>query len=181
MPMKIYLAGPDVFLPNAIAHGVALRALCAEYGFEGLYPLDGSESNTSTAADVPPTPGSPSDAQRIYQANIALIRGADAVMANLQNFRGAEPDSGTAFEVGYAAALGVPVWAYGAPSGAIVEQIAGDASGRDADGYLIESFGMSRNLMLACAARLIDGDVRDCLADMRAVLLATSHQQHKPR
>ncbi|MBF3251460.1 hypothetical protein HKW75_19835, partial [Pseudomonas aeruginosa] len=36
----IYLAGPDVFRPDAEAHGETLKALCAEFGFVGLYPLD---------------------------------------------------------------------------------------------------------------------------------------------
>lgn len=36
----IYLAGPDVFRPDAEAHGEMLKALCAEFGFLGLYPLD---------------------------------------------------------------------------------------------------------------------------------------------
>ena len=31
--MKIYLAGPDVFLPNAIAIGRRKKELCAQYGF----------------------------------------------------------------------------------------------------------------------------------------------------
>ncbi len=37
---KIYLAGPDVFLPNAIEEGERLKALCEEYGYEGLFPMD---------------------------------------------------------------------------------------------------------------------------------------------
>ena len=37
---KIYLAGPDVFLPNAIEEGERLKALCQDYGYEGLFPMD---------------------------------------------------------------------------------------------------------------------------------------------
>lgn len=160
--LKIYLAGPDVFRVDALAHGDVLRQWCAEFGFEGLYPLD---------TPAPEAPRALAEAARgIFDANVALIRSADAVMANLQNFRGAEPDSGTAFEVGFAAALGLPVWTYGAPSQPIVEQVQGDADGRDAQGYLIESFGMSRNLMLACAAHMIDGDARACLAAMQGAV-----------
>ena len=33
---KIYLAGPDVFLANAIEEGERLKALCQDYGYEGL-------------------------------------------------------------------------------------------------------------------------------------------------
>jgi nucleoside 2-deoxyribosyltransferase len=37
---RIYLAGPEVFLPNANDIGAAKAALCAEAGFEGVFPLD---------------------------------------------------------------------------------------------------------------------------------------------
>ena len=104
MIKTLYLAGPDVFRPDAEARGTALKAMCAQYGFEGLFPLDQSvpEAITEPAAQ----------AEWIYAANIALIRRADAVLANLDFFRGAEPDSGTCFEVGYAVALGKPVYGY---------------------------------------------------------------------
>lgn len=160
MSPRVYLAGPDVFFPDAPARGAALRALCAEFGFEGLFPLD---------APLPADAAAPAAfARRIFEANLGLIRRADAVLANLQDFRGHEPDSGTAFEVGFATALGIPVWAYGAPAVPIIEQVRGATDGRDAQGYLVEDFGMSRNLMLACAAHVVPGDVRACLARMRA-------------
>ena len=37
---KIYLAGPEVFLREAVAIGREKVAICAELGLEGLYPLD---------------------------------------------------------------------------------------------------------------------------------------------
>jgi nucleoside 2-deoxyribosyltransferase len=38
-PKRIYVAGFDVFRPNAVEHGQWLRGLCAQYGFERLSPL----------------------------------------------------------------------------------------------------------------------------------------------
>jgi nucleoside 2-deoxyribosyltransferase len=35
-----YLAGPDVFCPDARERGVAKKALLASVGITGLYPLD---------------------------------------------------------------------------------------------------------------------------------------------
>ncbi|HJW77212.1 MAG TPA: nucleoside 2-deoxyribosyltransferase, partial [Beijerinckiaceae bacterium] len=37
---KLYLAGPEVFLPEAIEIGRIKKDLCARYGIEGLYPFD---------------------------------------------------------------------------------------------------------------------------------------------
>lgn len=38
---RIYLAGPTVFMPDKVARGVTLKALCETVGCEGLYPLLG--------------------------------------------------------------------------------------------------------------------------------------------
>lgn len=158
----IYLAGYDVFRADALEWGEWLKQQCRQYGFEGLYPLDNHAPSTLTGREL---------AQWIYEANVALIRQADAVMANLNAFRGAEPDSGTAFEVGYAVALGKPVWAYVDDAKSVVQRAAvaeRDDPPRhvDAEGYTVEDFGLSLNLMLACSATVVVGDARHCLARM---------------
>ena len=38
---RIYLAGPDLFFPDAEARYDALKDLCARYGLEGVAPTDG--------------------------------------------------------------------------------------------------------------------------------------------
>lgn len=160
---RVYLAGFDVFLPDAVAHGERLKALAAAHGFEGLYPLDNAPPAGLSGAAL---------ARWIYQANVAMIQRADLVMANLNPFRGAEPDSGTAFEVGYAVALGKPVWGYTSQAGSVREQVAvgvaADDAARavDAQGFTVEDFGLNLNLMLACSARIVVGDAADCLARM---------------
>ncbi|QQE06265.1 nucleoside 2-deoxyribosyltransferase [Cupriavidus sp. ISTL7] len=160
----VYLAGPDVFRPDALAHGQTLKALCAQHGFTGLFPLD---------HQLPAGLAGEAAARWIYQANAALIRRADLVMANLDDFRGpGEPDSGTAFEVGFAVALGKPVWAYTGDPGTIVERATAghDAEGRplDAHGFHVEDFGLGKNLMLACSVQLVQGGPAQCLAAMAA-------------
>lgn len=137
----VYLAGFDVFRADAIDHGRALKAFCNQHGLEGLYPFDN---------EVPQGLMPDEAAAVICNANIEMIKACDAVLANLNPFRGAEPDSGTAFEVGMAVALGKPVWAYFAANGSLREQIAHDAAGFDAQGFQVEDFGLPRNLMLAC-------------------------------
>jgi nucleoside deoxyribosyltransferase len=161
---RVYLAGPDVFRDDALAHGERLKRWCASHGFTGIFPLDN---------DLPAGLSGPRAAHWIYQANIALIRGADLVMANLDDFRGpGEADSGTAFEVGFAVALGKPVWGYTTDAGTIVDRATAsvDSRGRarDARGFLVEDFGLGKNLMLACPVRLVHGGPQQCLAAMAA-------------
>ena len=97
---KLYLAGPDVFLADALAVGARKVALCAARGLEGLFPLDAEMVEREASARV------------IYQANMDLLRGSDGVIANLTPFRGISADVGTVYEVAYALALGKPVFAY---------------------------------------------------------------------
>ncbi|WP_241023318.1 nucleoside 2-deoxyribosyltransferase [Paraburkholderia sp. Ac-20340] len=158
---RVYLAGFDVFRLDAVEHGARLVAACAEYGFEGLYPLD---------AQAPADLDGPRQAAWIYRANIDAIRSADIVMANVDDFRGpGEPDSGTAFEIGFAAALGKEIWAYTTDQGTLIERVPSkaDAQGHVCErGYQVEDFGLPKNLMIACAARIVQGDARACLEAM---------------
>lgn len=88
-------------------------------------------------------------------------------MANIQNFRGHEPDSGTVFEIGYAIGRGKAVWCYNVPEISLQEQISNDHTKRDADGYAVEDFGWSRNLMLVHACKFVVGDAQRCIKEIR--------------
>ena len=138
--MRIYLAGPEVFLPDALAVGAAKKALCARHGHVGIFPLDS------------PTLGSgPPDWRRIHAANELLIRGCDALVANLTPFRGSGADPGTVFELGFMRGLGRPVHGYSAVSASLRDRVACTRDGdvwRDADRLEVEDFGLGENLML---------------------------------
>lgn len=161
---RLYLAGPDVFRPDAAAYGKQLVALCAEYGFAGVFPLE-----QSLPQGLPPQ----ALARHIYQANVARIDSCDAVLANLDFFRGAEPDSGACFEVGYAVARGKTVIGYLPESGSFAERIrarhphAVGEGNVDAGGWELEEFGLPLNLMLAVPCRIMVGDLRVALEALR--------------
>ncbi|XUJ32951.1 nucleoside 2-deoxyribosyltransferase [Bradyrhizobium japonicum] len=70
--MKIYLAGPDVFLPDAVEIGRQKAAICGRYGLTGLYPLDNAIDLTS-----------PDASRQIFCGNEAMMDDADAIIANL--------------------------------------------------------------------------------------------------
>ncbi|MBC8737265.1 nucleoside 2-deoxyribosyltransferase [Paraburkholderia sp. UCT31] len=150
--MKIYLAGPDVFAPEQKALFAELKSACEQRGLVGVQPVDGGLSEGRE-------PG-PETAHAIYHGNIECIRNCDAVLANLSAFRGAEPDSGTSFEVGFAVALRKPVAIYIDDQLSYadrVEALVGIA-GSEADmrcsrhGWFVENMGLPLNLMLACPA-----------------------------
>jgi nucleoside 2-deoxyribosyltransferase len=101
---RIYLAGPEVFLPDAIAMGARKVALCAQHGLEGVFPLDAQLGLAGLAKAE--------QARRISEANEGLMRSCAGLIANLTPFRGVSMDSGTAFEVGFMRALQRPVLGY---------------------------------------------------------------------
>ncbi len=154
---KVYLAGPDVFASDAAERADKHKSLCRSHGFEPLHPVD----------QIEPT------AQAIYQRNIELIQEADALIANANPFRGAEPDSGTVFEIGYAVALGKPVIIYLDEPLTIVktvEKYYGPVyfdqirqQWVDQNGYMVEDFNLPLNLMLSIPCEIVAGGVLEAL------------------
>src|ERR1700685_3471333 len=88
--MKIYLAGPDVFLPDAIELGRRKVQLCARHGLVGVYPLD-------NAIDI----AAQDSSRQIFRGNETMMIEADAIIANLTPFRGPGADAGTVYELGF--------------------------------------------------------------------------------
>ena len=167
---KIYLAGPEVFLPDARLRFERHKELCRLHGFEPLSPLDNAGSGESGIAL----------ARFIFAGNVKMIDRCDIVAANCNPFRGACVDDGTAWEIAYAYARGKQIWGYCAriaPLPVIVQsRIATEdhESGHpiDSDGFLVnEDFGNTLNLMLefsieASGGKLIQGDFEQCLVEI---------------
>jgi nucleoside 2-deoxyribosyltransferase len=167
---RVYLAGPSVFRPNAKEHLAELAAVCERHGLLPLLPTDDCGGHLNDPL-----------ANRIYVANTQMLRSADAVLADLQEWRGHEPDSGTAFEVGFAAALRLPIVGYGAPDDNYASRVSKtrrcerDALGilRECDNAMaVEDFGLPLNLMLGCSAILMKS-AHDAI-ELLATLLADS-------
>ena len=158
----VYLAGPEVFLPEPVKAGQEKKAIIerlnAEHGWPfrlvGLYPLDNAIPDFKPDRDT---------GLRIYRANIAMMDKAHFIAANMVRFRGPGMDTGTAFEMGYMRGLGKPVFGYyeSAPfygkseaAGLYSDKVALhyklDVKNPrvDVHGQLVERFGMADNLMM---------------------------------
>jgi nucleoside 2-deoxyribosyltransferase len=148
--MKIYLAGPDVFLPDAVEIGRRKAEICARHGLSGIYPLDNTIDRL--ASDI---------SLRIFRANQAMMDEADAIIANLTPFRGPGADPGTVYELGYMAGRGKRCLGYSNDPGSYADRVrrftsVSAADGRlvDADGLTVEDFGLNDNLMMMHALDL---------------------------
>ena len=147
---KIYLAGPDVFLPDAVEIGRRKVEICKAHGLTGLYPLDNTVN--LRASDV---------SLQIFRANEAMMNEADAIIANLTPFRGAGADPGTAYELGAMAAQKKLCLGYSNDPADYADRVrrlttvtAHDAHLVDADGLTVEDFGLNDNLMMIHALDL---------------------------
>jgi nucleoside 2-deoxyribosyltransferase len=101
--IRIYLAGPEVFLANALEIGKQKKALCAKYGFIGVFPLDNEITDCQNYYDT---------AMRISASNEDLIKSCSYMIANLTSFRGPSADAGTVYEVGFGVAYKLKVFGY---------------------------------------------------------------------
>lgn len=148
--MKVYLAGPDVFLPDSVDIGRRKLDLCARYGLTGLYPLDNKIDPATADASL-----------QIFRGNEAMMNEADAVIANLTPFRGPGADTGTVYELGYMAGRGKLCLGYSNDPSPYAERVArftelktGDGRLSDAQGLTVENFGLADNLMMIHALEL---------------------------
>jgi nucleoside 2-deoxyribosyltransferase len=147
---KIYLAGPDVFLPDAVEIGRRKAAICAAHGLTGLYPLDNAIDVSAGEVSL-----------NIFRGNQAMMDAADAIIANLTPFRGPGADAGTAYELGYMAARGKLCLGYSNDPTIYAERVrrfteVSSQDGRlvDAEELTVEDFGLSDNLMMMHALDL---------------------------
>lgn len=178
---KIYLAGPGVFRPDALAHGEMLKGICAAHGAVGLFPFD-----NEVAGEEP----GPRLAHLIKAANLRLIAEADAVIADMDPFRGPSTDVGTAFEMGVAEGFNIavqavlaaeaarartkPVVGYSSDRRAYLERVraltslrhAPDGAWRDGRDMSVEDFGLTDNLMIGYEPQALCGSAEEAVAEV---------------
>lgn len=142
--MRVYLAGPDVFLPDPIKMAQAKKSICQKYGFEGLFPFDPEldlKNLTPREAGL-----------AIYDSNMKLMDSCDLMIANMTPFRSPSLDAGTAFEIGYMTAQGKPIFGYSNDGRLYAERVTNKQTATlDKNGMFIEQFEMIDNLMLESA------------------------------
>ena len=142
---RVYSAGPAVFRADALSYADDLHEIATRYDFTLLHPLDAELSDENKHAL----------GKKIYESNLAMIRDCDFVIADLNAFRSkSEMDPGTAFEIGFACALGKKVYGFMDHIVPMVD-IPGLVVSRVNDVYydeqhkIVEDFGMPANLMIS--------------------------------
>ena len=187
----VYLAGPEVFLPEPVAAGESAKKLIDRLNethqwpfiLQGLYPLDNEIKDFGPDYET---------GIRIYEANIRLMDKADFIAANMVRFRGPSMDVGTAFEMGYMRGLNKPVFGYYEAEpfygetespGFYAERVrkyykVSEDPEIDVYGQSIENFAMEDNLMmigaLVSGAESVAPDLEAAIMQIAGFILSES-------
>lgn len=137
--LRAYMAGPDVFHPDAKANAEIVRVLCEKHGIVALIPLDNEVPTNNSKSKI---------SEDIYLKNKNLMDSADIFIVNMTPFRGPSTDVGTAFEIGYAAAKDIPVFAFTSDMREYKVRVEEYMKHAGNDGQAIEDFGNIDNTML---------------------------------
>ena len=168
-----YLAGPDVFFPNAIEIGAQKKAHLATLGITGHFPFD-----NAIPKDVFNDPKIASrtiaDANEKIMDNCCKDDRVGIILVNMNPFHGPSMDCGTAFETGYMSALSkkgnVIIVGYSADERTFEDRVIQNVYNSEgitrkdsmifgSDGNMIESFGGADNLMITAAIERTGGKV----------------------
>lgn len=177
---KLYLSGPDVFLPNAKAIIAEKVKLAQASGFVVLIPGDDDIARRTTPSPAVEAGGGIS--REIYAFNVAAMREADFAICQLTPFRGPSADVGTVFELGMMIGLGKPVFAYTNSNQSYLDRIGTKVerpgsfppAWSDALDCSIENFSNHDNLMLDGAIAASSGGIVATCVPMAQFFTATT-------
>ena len=101
---KIYIAGPECFYKNGQSQLAAMKLRAESLGFgvtlPNNHPLDMENPDLQKRADS------------IFQDLKMIMKETTVIIADLEAYRGSEPDSGTVYEIGMAYAEGIRCYGY---------------------------------------------------------------------
>ena len=159
----VYLADFEMFLPTCEETVKYWKEVCDKYGFIGLFPGEGD----------PVEPGE-NYWQRVFEHDYTHMRNCDMCIAQLDDWRGHECDSGTAFELGWFIAKGLPSYGfYTGKSPLMARDIEKGSDGYDKDGYAIEDkeYPFENMFTLVKIASDFEGACKMARADFDAQLI----------
>ena len=147
-----YLAGPDVFLPNAAEHAARKIAICARYGIRGLPPLNEDIAALASLSEA-------EAGIAIFAKDVEMMERAEIIIANLTPFRGASADSGTLVEIGWFLGRGRPIFGYSNTATLFAERSRAQVAAMPdpMPGLAVEGFGLADNLMIPGAVQAAGG------------------------
>ena len=170
---KAYLAGTEIFYTDSEETQKKYHRLCDKYGILGFYPSD--EAPEDEYKEYVKKDDSIHEMEvQLFTHDLNHILRTDIIIANLNDYRGNEPDSGTAVECGIAWGRGHRCFAFIDDARPMKQRYKNNKKMRE-DGVLcdkdynnIEDFDMPLNLMFSDFT-VFEGSFEDALKGIRKI------------
>lgn len=152
---RVYLSDVIRYREDAQSAYERMKAICRQYGLEAVTPADWAENVEKTDSSNPYAA-----AANLTENYAELIRSCDAVIADLNDYRGYECSNDVGFECGVAFEWGKKLYGYMDNTKPCIERIphlGKEADYRDMTGCNVENFNYPVNLMFACSMKIYEG------------------------
>lgn len=158
---RIYLADLNRYEDNAKNIYESLKKICGTYGLEAVTPYDWAEE-LPKPEDINPY----TQAAALTENYRCLVKSCDAVLADLNNYRGSECSNDVGFECGMGFEMGKKLFGYMDDVRPCIEKIPhmGEmAEYRDMTGSNVENFNYPVNLMFGSSMKIFQGKLEDVI------------------
>ena len=153
---RVYLSDVIRYEEDAREVYGRLKELCASYGLEAVTPCDWADGFPETESANPYV-----RAAALTENYCRLVRSCDAVIADLNDYRGYECSNDVGFECGMGFEMGKKLFGYMRDARPCIEKIPhlGEAAEfRDMTGCNVENFNYPANLMFGSSMKIYEGD-----------------------
>jgi len=155
----IYIAGPECFYTNGYDMLAAMRKRAESLGFRvtlpNEHPLDMNNNDFRKRADS------------IFADLKAAMNASTVIIADLEAYRGAEPDSGTIFEIGMAYARGIRSYGYTRDKRSLAaknqQAVLKNGMVYDERGNVMPYAELPFSPTIIGSTKIVEGDFDDCL------------------
>lgn len=169
----IYIAGPECFYMNGSDLLMAMRKRAESLGFQVTlpndHPLDMTNEDYQKRADS------------IFEDLKTAINDSTVIISDLEAYRGAEPDSGTLYEIGMAYARGIRSYGYTRDKRSMATKnqhaVLKDQTVYDEKGRVTPYSMLPFLPSVIGSTKIIEGDFDDCLK----TLMVDIEEEHKAK
>lgn len=158
---RVYLSDVKRYGEDAEVVYGQLKELCASYGLEAVTPCDWAEGYPQTESSNPYA-----RAAALTENYCRLVRSCEAVIADLNDYRGYECSNDVGFECGMGFEMGKKLFGYMKDARPCIERIPhmGEAAEfRDMTGSNVENFDYPANLMFGSSMQIYEGTLESVI------------------